>query len=131
MSSLFFSSWDARTSSHANDLAPSGPLIRLTSWKRKPFHPVIMLVSEEYQKEICLGSGHILELFNLSSLSTHSLGKHGTPPTKFQRSQKCCTRSTTLGPTKVIEVSCQAEWPCQLCAPRSEDIWDVRIRGVS
>jgi hypothetical protein len=49
----------------------SRPLIRLTSWERKPFHSVIMLVSEEYQKEICLGSGHILEVFASASTGHH------------------------------------------------------------
>ena len=37
----------------------------------------------------------------------------GETLTKFHRSQKCCTRSTTLGPIMVNEVSCQAERPHQ------------------
>jgi len=65
----------------------------LTMREGKPLHAVIVLVpANQLDHSTGLSFAYLIFL------------------TKFHLSQKCWTRSTTLGPAMVIEVSCHAAW---------------------
>lgn len=92
-------------------------ILVLTYRQCEPFHLPIVLVSD-----------HIVSIAACCSLE-FCRPAYLIFLTKFQRSQKCWTRSTTLGPAKVRDVSCHAIF-CQLDRSSHEEVNPTHSRRI-